>query len=132
MRNKVVLLNINRLKPHEMVDKKRLSFLLERIKKDKYLKNPVVVEDKHLIILDGHHRVKALKHLRAKKIPAFLVNYKNDDIRVFLRKKLLLTKLIKNIVIENSLNSKLFPSKTTRHLIRNRPRNINVKINQLL
>ena len=115
-----------------MVDKKRLSFLLERIKKDKYLKNPVVVEDKHLIILDGHHRVKALKHLRAKKIPAFLVNYKNDDIRVFLRKKLLLTKLIKNIVIENSLNSKLFTSKTTRHLIRNRPRNINVKINQLL
>ena len=132
MKNKVVLLDINKLKPHEAVDKKRLAFLLERIKKDRYLKNPVVVEKKYLIILDGHHRVAGLKQLGVNKIPAYLVNYQSNNIKVTLRRKEFIFKDIKQAVIDYCLLGKIFPSKTTRHLIKNRPKNINIKISQLL
>lgn len=131
MRNRIVLLNIDKLKAHEAVDKKRLIDLLAKIKNDRYLKNPVVVEDKHFIIIDGHHRVAALKKIGAKKIPSYLINYQNKNIRVFLRRSNLIVKNIKEAVIKLGLSNNTFPYKTTRHYIKNRPRNIKIKLNKL-
>lgn len=132
MRNKIGLIEINKLRCHEMVCLKRLKQVKNDLLIKGYIKNPVVVDRKNNIILDGHHRVEALRQLGALKVPVYLVNYQNKKIRVALRRKEFVFKDIKQAVIDYCLQGKIFPSKTTKHLIKNRPKNINVKINQLL
>ncbi|MDO9028645.1 MAG: ParB N-terminal domain-containing protein [Candidatus Roizmanbacteria bacterium] len=131
MKRKIYLLDIKNLKNHEMISIERLKQVKDDLLTKGYIKNPVVVEKENHIILDGHHRVAALKQLGAIKVPTFLVNYQDKDVRVFLRRKLKLAGPIKQSVIKNSLSNILFPSKTTKHLIKNRPRNINIKISNL-
>lgn len=131
MIRKIYLLDIKNLKNHEMISIKRLKQVKDDLLAKGYIKNPVVVEKENHIILDGHHRVAALKQLGVNEVPAFLVNYQDKNVRVFLRRKLKLAGPIKQAVIKNSLSNILFPSKTTRHLIKNRPKNINIKISKL-
>jgi ParB-like chromosome segregation protein Spo0J len=78
-----------------------------------------------LIILDGHHRVKAFKLLGIKKIPCFLVDYFSENVKLFSRKKLV--SVNKKSVIENALNGKLFPYKTTKHEIKEFSLNYKIK-----
>lgn len=132
MRNKISFIEINKLKSHEMVCLKRLKQVKDDLLTKGYIKNPVVVDQKNNIVLDGHHRVAALKQLGANKIPAFLVDYQDKKIKVTLRRKEFVFKNIKETVISYCLQGKIFPSKTTRHLIKNHPKNINIKISQLL
>ncbi len=131
MRNKIILVNIDKLISHEMVCFKRLKQVRNDLLVKGFIKNPVVVDRKNNIILDGHHRVAALKQLGASKIPAYLVNYQDKNIGVTLRRKEFSFADIKQAVINYCLQGKIFPSKTTRHLIRNRPKNINIKISKL-
>lgn len=131
MKRKIYLLDIKNLKNHEMVSTKRLKQIKDNLLTKGFIKNPVVVEKENHIILDGHHRVAALKQLGANKVPAFLVNYQSNNIQVTLRRKEFFFKDIKKAVIDYCLKGKIFPSKTTRHLIKNRPKNINIKISKL-
>lgn len=130
-RKRIKFVDINKLKRHEEINQNHLEDIIQRIKQDGFIKNPVVVDRKNHIILDGHHRVAALRQLGANKVPAFLVNYQSNNIRVTLRRKEFLFKDIKKAVINYCLKGKIFPSKTTRHLIKNRPKNINIKISNL-
>ena len=131
MRNTLTLVRLSKLKPHEAIEQKRLKRLVERIKRDGCLKAPIVADQVSLVILDGHHRLQALKILGCKKIPVFLVNYRNDNVRVYLRRKELLMRLIKEAVIAKGERGELFPPKTTRHLLQFRPRNINIRLERL-
>ncbi len=130
MNKKIVLVNISQLKSHEEVNNNHLIDLLGIIKRDGFLKNPVVVEDKHFVILDGHHRVTVLKKLKVRKIPCQIVNY--QTVKVYLRRKNYQTKDIRNKVIRRAISKNLFPYKTTRHFIKDRVRNINFSLKKLL
>ena len=131
MKNGVRLIEIDRLKIHEAICSKRVGVLVEQIVKDGFLRNPVVVDCKTLVLLDGHHRLAALRKLGLKKIPAFLIDYQSDQVRVYLRKKELITDLVKEAVIQKALSGKAFPHKTTRHFLKHRPRNVNVRLESL-
>ncbi len=131
MRGRINLININKLISHEMVSQRKLKQVREDLLIKGYVKNPVVVDIKNNIILDGHHRIAALKQLGANKAPVFLVNYRDKKIKVSLRRKEFKFIDIKQAVINYCLQGKIFPSKTTKHLINNRPRNINYKISKL-
>lgn len=131
MKNGVVLIDIGKLKLHEAIDKRRLLELMAAIKNDGYLRNPIVVDQDSLVILDGHHRLEVLKALGYQKIPVFLVDYQSDQVKVFLRRKEMIMRLIKEAVIDRGENSQKFPHKTTRHLLPFRPRNINVRLRRL-
>lgn len=131
MSNKIVFLDIKKLRGHEETNKERLLTLIEEIKQDGCIKNPVVVEDKHFVILDGHHRIAVLKQLRANWAPVFLVSYFDKNIRVYLRRKELAIENIKEAVLKMGKSNKLFPHKTTKHLISNRPKNLNVPLDKL-
>jgi hypothetical protein len=131
MKKKIALLLIKKLKTHEAICPKRVLQLMEKIKKEGYLKSPVVADERTLVLLDGHHRLAALKKLGAKKVAVFLVDYKNNEVKVYLRRKEILIDLIKGAVIQKALANQVFPIKTTRHLLKNRPRNINIKLESL-
>ncbi len=103
------------LKPHEKTNKTKLIKVINSIKKHKLLFFPVIIENSNYVILDGHHRIKAFKALGIKKIPCLLVNYFSDKIQLKKRRKEI--KINKNLVIENALSKKLFPFKTTNHVL---------------
>src|SRR2546427_7227657 len=55
---------------------------MDQIRKDGYLRRPVLVADGELVILDGHHRVEAIRALGARRIPAYLIDYFSDIVRL--------------------------------------------------
>lgn len=82
MKIDVRLLEIDKLLPHEYPNYEKLPRLCTEIINDGFIKDPVQCykyKDKY-IILDGHHRVEAIKNLGGKFVPAQIV--KRDDIRV--------------------------------------------------
>jgi len=80
---RITLLDIDALLPHEGTIPEFLEQLTASIKNDGCLNHPVIVDSESLVVLDGVHRVAALKKLRCKWIPACSVDYKNPAIEVF-------------------------------------------------
>ncbi len=126
---KIVLLDSNSLKAHEEVEEEHLRELGERIEKDGYLRYPLIVEKSSLVILDGEHRHQFFKRKGYKKIPVYLVDY--HEVKVYLRRKEILMELLKESILRLAKENKLLPAKTTRHLMRDRPRAINYPLSAL-
>lgn len=78
----VVILDISSLHLHEEIIPELLNRLVTRIKRDGVIKHPIIVDRKSLVVLDGMHRVAALKKLNCKKIPVCLVDYENSAVTV--------------------------------------------------
>lgn len=126
----IILVDVDKLICHEKINPKRLKKLLRQIKQDKILKKPLVVDEKTMIILDGHHRHLVFQQLGIKKIPCFLVDYLDKNIRVAFRRPEVRERLIKEIVMQKAKSGKLFPFKTTKHFLPLRP-TINIRISSL-
>jgi hypothetical protein len=132
MKPRISLVDINELKTHENVIAKRVRQIAREITAKKIVINPVVADKKTKVILDGHHRVAALKLIGAKCVPVYLVDYKSDAVKVCLRRKNLLSQILKKQVLVVGKSGNNFPVKTTRHYIYNLPKNINVNLSKLL
>jgi len=79
---------IEELVPHEMEDPERTKRIEMRIKADGVLKNPVMVgkistDGFRMLLLDGVHRVNALKRLGCRDVVAQIVNYWSHEVEVF-------------------------------------------------
>ncbi|MGB9675955.1 MAG: ParB N-terminal domain-containing protein [Candidatus Bathyarchaeales archaeon] len=80
---KVVILPIDKLKPHEKGSPLYLEILKQEITKDGVIKYPIIADEKTHVILDGMHRWLALKNMGYTLIPVILVDAsKNTGIRV--------------------------------------------------
>lgn len=112
---KIKILTISELKPHEEVSRRRVLEVIKMIKKAGKFTEPILVEKNTFVILDGHHRVEAMKILGYKKIPAKLVNY--VDVSVSLRRKNLPSQIIKEVVLYLASKNIVLPQKTTRHCL---------------
>ena len=106
---------IDDLRPHEEIRREHYEHLLAAIKKNKFVV-PIIIDSKHKVILDGHHRYNALKALNFKEIPAIAVDYFGKDVKLFQRRKAY--PVSKELVISRALSGRLFPPKTTRHIIK--------------
>ena len=85
------------------------------IKMDGLLMKPIVVDAKTKVVLDGHHRLEALRQLGCSKIPVYYVNYGSEKIGVMSMVKGL--EITKARVIEAALEENPFPPKTTWHYL---------------
>ncbi|MDH3324351.1 MAG: ParB N-terminal domain-containing protein [Candidatus Peregrinibacteria bacterium] len=126
----IKLINIADLKPHEETFPDNLEKVKTKIKQAGFLINPVIVDQESLVILDGHHRVKSLEILGCKKVPSFLVNYSDHQIKVIPRRQNI--KVSKELIIKKALSNKTFPYKTSKHLIPNLPKKINISLWKLV
>ena len=79
---KISIVDIDRLHHHEELVPGFLSQLAQEIERDGYLKHPVIVDERTLVVLDGTHRVEALKTLGCKRVVVCLIDY--EDPRVSL------------------------------------------------
>jgi len=80
---KITLVEVDKLYIHEEIIPRILSWLAEKIVKDGVFKDPIIVDEKTLVVLDGMHRVAAAKELGFKYIPVCLVDYDNPNIGLY-------------------------------------------------
>ena len=123
------LLDLKRLKAHEKINRKRLREVKKMIFSARSFTEPIIVEKKHLVILDGHHRARVLDEMGCKKIPAHVLNYVDRKVRVQSRRANYTVN--KKLIIQRALAGQLYPAKTTRHFIHHRPKNLNIKLCKL-
>jgi uncharacterized protein (DUF1015 family) len=111
----IVIFEIEELREHEEISPDYLEALKNEIQLDGVLKMPICIDKNTCIILDGHHRLQALKRLGCKKIPCVLVDYQSPDIKVIAWREG--ETLTKEKIIDTALSGKRMPSKTSRHMI---------------
>jgi hypothetical protein len=78
----IAILDIDALLLHEEAIPELLEQLIASIKDDGCLNHPIIVDSESLLVLDGVHRVAALRNLKCKWVPACLVDYKNPAIQI--------------------------------------------------
>jgi hypothetical protein len=79
---KVALEDVWSLRLHEQVIPEFLKKLEESIVSEKVVKDPVMVDEKTLVVLDGMHRVVALRELGYSYIPCCLIEYKLSTVQL--------------------------------------------------
>ena len=82
MKQKITLVQSILLKQHEQICQKHLIELLNQIKTDGYISDPIIVDQNTMIILDGHHRFNAIKLLGLTAVPVYFVDYRSEKIQV--------------------------------------------------
>jgi len=108
-------IQLEKLREHEQVDTERLSELIKQILADGVLKRPILADRATLTILDGHHRLRALRKLGVKVVPAMLVDY--SDPRIVVRRWAGEGYISKELALEAAMSGKLLPPKTTKHMV---------------
>ena len=117
------------LKPHEKIRQGHLEKLMDQIKKDGCVKNPIIVDKNTMIILDGHHRFNSLKIMGIKLIPVCLIDYRDEAVTVGAWRKG--EKVTKDEVVAAGLSGKLLNPKTSHHMIPNRPMGLKIPLADL-
>lgn len=80
--NNIEVAEIKSLVPHEDVDLNRLTRTLRAIKFEKALIKPIIIDNRKNIIIDGHHRFKALTLLGVRYIPVVVADYHRDILEI--------------------------------------------------
>jgi len=120
-KQKIVLLPIDELRPHEKGSPLYLEMLKQEILRDGMLKYPIIADEKTRVILDGMHRWLALKSLGYKLIPVILVDaFQNPKIRVGRRRihRYIIDsheEITIEKVISAGLSGRLMNPRSTRH-----------------
>lgn len=118
MKYEFAILPIEQIKEHEEINEDYLKELAAQIKKDGEVRLPILVEKKHYVCLDGHHRLLALKLLNCKRVPVYLVDYADDDIKVDLWPTANIDRVTKEEVIRMAISGKKYTPKTTKHVLK--------------
>ncbi len=127
--SRLELVPLESLRIHEQVIEEHVKELMEDIASRGVLIRPILVDAKTMIILDGHHRVEALRRLGKKLVPAILVDYDSDCVTVSSwRDDWVVTK---DLVRKAGLSGKPLPPKTSRHRVCFEIPDVNVPISKL-
>ncbi len=110
------LVPISELHAHEQIEEENVADLVEQIRRAGVFVDPIWVSRDTLVILNGHHRVEALRRMGATRVPAWLLDYETDLVSLEpWRPGLPITKAE---VVRRAQDGQLFPPKTTRHKVR--------------
>ncbi len=128
---KFALVPIRELRAHERVDERMIEKLVREMSDRKVFVDPIWVDRATRTILNGHHRYHAAKRLGARRIPAYLFEYR-DDPSVTLDRWSTGPPITKEEVLHAAKEGVLFPIKTTRHRVREPPPPRSVPIAELM
>jgi len=125
----IKLIDLEKLKIHERVSRDRLTEVKKMIVSACAFTEPIVVEKDYLIILDGHHRVRVLKEMGYRRVPAYLVDYFSKKVRINSRRSNYT--VTKDVVVNRAISGHPYPPKTSRHFISHRPKNFKIALSEL-
>ncbi len=78
----IALKKISDLKPHEETVAEDLKKLVNALKENPVLRHPIIADRRTGIVLDGTHRLAAIKQLECNFIPSALVDYDDAQITI--------------------------------------------------
>jgi hypothetical protein len=113
--DEIFFLRMEELREHEETRPDYLEELKNQILCDGILKMPIAVDRKTYIILDGHHRLQALKRIGCTKIPVVFVDYHSPHIAILPWRDG--EEVTKEMIIEAARTGRRMPSKTSKHMI---------------
>src|SRR4030042_6952405 len=113
--DEICLIEIEELKEHEEIRPDYLEEFKNEILSDGILKMPIAVDKKTYIILDGHHRLHALKKIGCQRIPVILFDYQSPEIKVLPHREGEI--VTKEMIIQTALAGRKMPPKTSKHMI---------------
>ena len=125
----ITLLPIDVLKQHEQVLRSNMAAVEHDLLRDGVVRDPIVVDRKTMIILDGHHRYNVLKRMGATYVPVYLVDYASSVVQVGSWKPGV--RVSKSDVVRAGLSGHLMPPKSSRHVIAGAPHDIDVPLGLL-
>tara|TARA_X000001036_G_scaffold114501_1_gene107536 strand:+ start:14739 stop:15134 length:396 start_codon:yes stop_codon:yes gene_type:complete len=114
----IVLIKMSKLIPHEEIKQKKLSKLIDLVKKRGGFYEPILVDRETKILLDGHHRYNTALHLGLNLIPGIEVDYLEDEsiqVEPWPGKEEM--EITKQSVLSMAKSGNLFPPKTSKHSI---------------
>jgi hypothetical protein len=79
---KIALLELTVLKPHEEVIASLVRKLSNEMESEGEVKDPLIIDEKDHVILDGMHRFNSFKSLKCRFAPCCLLDYDNPEIKV--------------------------------------------------
>jgi len=122
----LTLVPIQELLPHEEVNEIHLTELIFILKNDPFLNDPIIADEKSFVVLDGMHRLEALKKLGLKLAPCLLVDYKDERIiagkwvrEAYLRRNFNIGDLF-NYIISNIESERILTIKVQEELFSNK------------
>lgn len=124
-------LPVEQLRAHEEVVAPRVEELARLLEREGRVRLAIVADAETLVVLDGHHRLAALKKLGCRRVPVLLVDYHRPDIRVGTWREGDRAPT-KEEVVRQARSGKLYPPKTTRHFFPWKLREEPVPLAQLL
>lgn len=110
----LAVVEISLLREHEQTSSQYCERLKKRIMDDGVIKRSIAVDSRTNVILDGHHRLNALRELGCRMIPVTYVDYNSSAIQVESRRNF---QVSKEMVISAGLTGNKLPPKTSRHMI---------------
>lgn len=76
------IVDVNNIEPHEQYIDKLLIKIKEKILKDGVFKDPILTDHSNGLVIDGTHRLLAMRELGFKYIPTLDFDYLRDDIEL--------------------------------------------------
>lgn len=131
MNQNIVIVKNSSIKQHEKIIQSHVIELLNQIKADGYISDPIIVDKNTMIILDGHHRFNVIKKLGLTASPVHFVDYKNKEIQVTAWREES-GKITKKHVVKAGLSGKLLEPKTSKHFIPQRPTGLRILLSKLV
>lgn len=95
---KIMVEEVDKLHIHEEIIPGILNWLVEKIRRDNFFKDPVIVDEKTLVVLDGMHRMAAAREIALKYIPVCLVDYDNNSIELHAWGRVIESGELKNVL----------------------------------
>ncbi|WP_273804028.1 ParB N-terminal domain-containing protein [Providencia rettgeri] len=123
------LVNIEKIQITEEHIPDRVEWLVEKIKMEALWRVPLLLEENSYAIMDGHHRFEVAKRLGLKRIPSVILSYDSPFVKVVSWRDDF--EINKKIVQDYIKQKKVFPHKTTKHIIEPYPDEISIPISFL-
>ncbi|MFD1093963.1 ParB N-terminal domain-containing protein [Providencia vermicola] len=123
------LVNIEKIQITEEHIPDRVEWLVEKIKTEALWRVPLLLEENSYAIMDGHHRFEVAKLLGLKRIPSVILSYDSPLVKVVSWRDDF--EINKKIVQDYIKQKKVFPHKTTKHIIEPYPDEISIPISFL-
>jgi len=110
------LVPVASLRTHELAEPDRVRRVMKQIQSTGMVRSGIAVDSKTMVVLDGVHRLTALKELGAARVPAYLIDYADDEIVVFSKGRKSLVP--KEVVLKAATTGPKLPPKSTRHMVK--------------
>ncbi len=82
LRLKLSLVNLDNLRPHEQVIEPIVKSIAKEMLAAGSVRDPLMIDQRDHVILDGMHRFSALRSLKCPLAPCCLIDYDSSEIRV--------------------------------------------------